>query len=223
MYDIFIENKYTKWYFSIIRNALVRDREENIYYEKHHIVPKCIIKNDNIVLLTAKEHFVCHLLLPKMVPEQHKPKMYYAIKVMSEMKNQHQQRYTSRSYDYIKPKLAKLMSEERVGRPNKKLKNKKRPDWVKQKLKKSFSISQKHKDAAKNNLEKAIIAIKGIPRPEYLKEQWSRKHKLIKKSEETKQKFKTAALERSKKKCCCILCRKELPVNSLGSHRRRCN
>jgi hypothetical protein len=42
-----------------------------IYYEKHHILPKSIFSNwkkeeKNMVLLTAKEHFICHLLLQKI-------------------------------------------------------------------------------------------------------------------------------------------------------------
>ena len=46
-----------------------------IYYENHHIIPRCICKNKlwsnfsyNKVLLTAKEHFICHLLLTKIYP-----------------------------------------------------------------------------------------------------------------------------------------------------------
>jgi len=44
-----------------------------------------------------------------------------------------------------------------------------------------------------------------------------------KKSEKTKRKFSKAAKERSKRRLCCVKCRKELPSNSLGSHNRFCN
>ena len=54
----FIENKYCKWYFSIISSARSKERTRNneIYYEKHHILPKSIFpeyKTEiwNIVLL----------------------------------------------------------------------------------------------------------------------------------------------------------------------------
>ena len=60
---IFLENKYTSWYFSIIRNA---NSNSGSYVEKHHIIPRCIGGSDhkeNLVSLTAREHFVCHLLL----------------------------------------------------------------------------------------------------------------------------------------------------------------
>jgi hypothetical protein len=61
------DTKYSKWYFNIINN---RKQNQPIgYSEKHHIVPKSIGGSDecsNIVRLTAREHFICHLLLTKM-------------------------------------------------------------------------------------------------------------------------------------------------------------
>lgn len=76
---IFIDNKYTRWYYSIIDRA--RSREITGYTEKHHIIPKSCGGNnskDNLVKLTAKEHFVCHLLLTKTVSNEYRFKMVYA-------------------------------------------------------------------------------------------------------------------------------------------------
>ena len=42
------------------------------YYEKHHIVPRSMggsNKKSNLVDLTAREHYVCHRLLTKMVQD----------------------------------------------------------------------------------------------------------------------------------------------------------
>jgi hypothetical protein len=61
---IFINNKYTNWYNSIINN--VKNRNITGYTEKHHIIPSSLggdNSKENIVSLTAREHFVCHLLL----------------------------------------------------------------------------------------------------------------------------------------------------------------
>lgn len=64
---MFKENKYYKWYYKIIKTA----RERKVlggYGENHHIIPRSMGGNDstdNIVRLTAREHYVCHLLLPK--------------------------------------------------------------------------------------------------------------------------------------------------------------
>lgn len=57
---------YLKHYIKLIRKAQRRELPEEIYVEKHHIFPKsCFGDNDYIVKLTAKEHFVAHLLLWK--------------------------------------------------------------------------------------------------------------------------------------------------------------
>jgi len=55
-------------YQAIINKAKAENRIKNkeIYYENHHIFPKCLGGNnnkENLVLLTAKEHFICHKLL----------------------------------------------------------------------------------------------------------------------------------------------------------------
>lgn len=68
---LFIDNKYTKWYFGIISSA--KQKPSTGYTEKHHIIPRCMKgsdKNDNLVKLTAKQHFICHLLLIKMVEDK---------------------------------------------------------------------------------------------------------------------------------------------------------
>lgn len=59
---------YKKIYDAIIFKALTENRFKSVdnYYESHHIVPRCmggLDESDNLVLLTAKEHFVCHHLL----------------------------------------------------------------------------------------------------------------------------------------------------------------
>ena len=63
---IFIDNKYTRVYYSIIDRA--KTRSISSYTEKHHIIPRSLGGTDakeNLVPLTAREHFICHLLLTK--------------------------------------------------------------------------------------------------------------------------------------------------------------
>ena len=57
---------YKKIYHSIISKAKNRTTDE--YVEKHHIIPTSLggkNNKENIVRLTAREHFVCHWLLWK--------------------------------------------------------------------------------------------------------------------------------------------------------------
>ena len=51
--------------------AGLRKRKNGNYYERHHIIPRCMNGNndkENLVLLTAREHFLCHWLLCKIYP-----------------------------------------------------------------------------------------------------------------------------------------------------------
>lgn len=77
---MFILNKYTKIYFQIIERA--QSRTISGYTEKHHILPKSIggtNKSDNLVFLTAREHYICHLLLTRMTTGTDKQKMFLAL------------------------------------------------------------------------------------------------------------------------------------------------
>lgn len=60
---------YQKIYTNIVRRGQNRILEG--YSEKHHIVPRCMGGTDeatNLVSLTPEEHYLCHLLLVKIYP-----------------------------------------------------------------------------------------------------------------------------------------------------------
>lgn len=67
-----------------IYNQLIEKRKANIptdcYTERHHIIPVCMggtNNKDNIVILTAREHFVAHALLVKI--HRNNKKYYYKL------------------------------------------------------------------------------------------------------------------------------------------------
>lgn len=82
---VFVNNKYTKWYNQIIQSS--QENPNSGYTERHHIIPKCLKGSDdksNIAILSARQHFICHLLLTKMVEkEHHKVKLRYAAILIS--------------------------------------------------------------------------------------------------------------------------------------------
>jgi hypothetical protein len=62
---------YTKVYNQLMERAKGRKPEKGGYYEKHHIIPKCMggsNDNDNKVKLTYREHFIAHWLLHREYP-----------------------------------------------------------------------------------------------------------------------------------------------------------
>jgi len=107
---IFIENKYTKWYNSIVSSVKARDG----YTEKHHIIPKCLGgTNDksNLVKLTAREHFICHLLLVKMTDDKGlRAKLAYASMQQSRGSKNKGFKINSKVYEMVRRELSEAMT-----------------------------------------------------------------------------------------------------------------
>jgi hypothetical protein len=91
--QIFLDNSATSYYCDIIRNAQQRGVLIG-YYEKHHILPKSLggtNKKENLVYLTAAEHFRAHRFLVDMVVGKNKAKMVYAFSQMANVRNKNQE------------------------------------------------------------------------------------------------------------------------------------
>ena len=109
---------YQKIYDQIIERA--KNRKLEGYKERHHIVPKCLGgSNDknNLVELTAQEHFICHMLLCEIYP--HNVKLYQALWLMSTNKNKKEEkRYkvSSKTYERIKIEASKLYKNRKISK-----------------------------------------------------------------------------------------------------------
>jgi hypothetical protein len=87
-------------------------KKNGSYFEGHHIIPKYKggtgnsnrpKNNPNIVLLTAREHFIAHWLLARIYPNN--AKIIYAFWMMCNTKNKNQpQRFTPSSRQYQEAK-----------------------------------------------------------------------------------------------------------------------
>ena len=113
-------NKYEKWYRSITANA--KQRTLSGYAEIHHILPRSLggeDNEDNLVKLTAREHFVCHWLLTKMYTGEARGKMINAMYMMR-AESPHQKRYeskiTSRIYETLREEYSQYISKLNKGR-----------------------------------------------------------------------------------------------------------
>lgn len=99
---------YKSHYDRLIARAKSRVKPKG-YTEKHHIVPICMggdNKTENLVALTAREHFVAHLLLVKIHP--YSAKLTYAANMMANR--------SSRHYEWVKKKHAEQMSLRHSGK-----------------------------------------------------------------------------------------------------------
>lgn len=109
---------YHAHYDRLITRAKGRQLEG--YSERHHVVPKCLGGSDdpeNIVRLTGSEHFVAHLLLVKMHPEN--PSLAYAAYMMTVKSRAHNgNRSRNKLYGWLRQRIsseAKKRTGERNG------------------------------------------------------------------------------------------------------------
>jgi len=73
---------YLKVYCNLIREAENRTPPER-YTEKHHTFPKSIFgKNNRLVVLTAREHYIAHALLERIYMKRYGLKHWKTIKMV---------------------------------------------------------------------------------------------------------------------------------------------
>lgn len=111
---------YLYHYKTLIRKAL-RDKrvklkkshKNYVYYERHHIIPKSLGGLDveyNTVLLTAKEHFVSHLLLVKICEKRYGKLHHFTHKMIVASNRQKKNCTNAYQYQINRIKLSEYMS-----------------------------------------------------------------------------------------------------------------
>ena len=125
-------------YQNIYNQIIERAKTRNLigYKERHHIIPKCLggsNSKENIVDLTAKEHFICHMLLTNIYPKNHKLKCAIWIMATGFRKSlNNKYKVGSITYDRLK----KEFSESIKGKPKPK-------GFMSEKTKKKISEANK--------------------------------------------------------------------------------
>ena len=157
---MFNDNKYTSIYTRITSGA--KHRTTQGYTERHHIIPQSLggsNDKENLVDLTAREHFICHWLLLKMVDGAARGKMLYALHGMK-AENRYQERYsskiTSRVYEKYRIEHAANHSKTMKGRvpPNK---GRAMSDEQKQKLRKIALARPPMTSETKEKMRQALL------------------------------------------------------------------
>ena len=178
---------YQRIYDSIVNRAKSEGRvkSKDTYYEAHHILPKCMgglgrcdqwKTHPNIVLLTGREHFLCHWLLHVMYPDN--VKITAGFWSMCKLdRSKHGSRYipSSRVIEYVRSEFAKtkIGNKNCLGKvPSQSTKNKiskalvnntngagPRTEETKQKMRKPKGpMSEDHKEKLRNSLKGRSIS-----------------------------------------------------------------
>lgn len=102
----------------------IRYKGNGTYYEKHHIIPHSLGGSDldkNLVLLTAREHYLCHWLLVKRneMDSVDRKKMLKAwFMMVSSGNNQRPKLQSMRDYAKYRNEMSSIMHESQIGKKN---------------------------------------------------------------------------------------------------------
>lgn len=197
-------SKYNTWYNNIIERAKTRSLET--YKEVHHIIPRSLggsDSSDNLVELTAREHFICHWLLVKMHKGESRGKMINAMYMMK-AEGPYQTRYkstiTSRVYESLREEYSIYISNKNKGRKQPIEEKEKQKLAMTGRKRKPFS-DEWRKNLSKNHKSKNPSY--NTAHSEETKKKMSKKAKGRKYSQETieKRAEKNRGSKREKKQC----------------------
>jgi hypothetical protein len=144
-----INNKYKVWHDNIIARG--KNRVLTCYTEKHHIIPKCLggsNNEDNLVRLTAKEHFIVHMLLCKFTEGRNRHLVLVAFEGMCRLKNDR------RNYKITSRVSAKLREESKQHSHMKTDKYKQM--FSKRMMGNTITLGFKHKSETKNKIAERL-------------------------------------------------------------------
>lgn len=156
---------YIRQYAKLIETRLNRPLVPGVYYEKHHIIPKCVRESKAVVSLTYREHIIAHHLLYKAFARSFGPehgcttKLRYALVAMVNFKNKSRKVFTDRG-------IAVLIKRH-SGKAN--LKRKPHTKKTKQLISKARAGKGIGKQCSKQTRQKISRSKIGIARPNSVK------------------------------------------------------
>lgn len=153
------------------RKRFRKSNPKYVYYESHHIIPKCMNgSNDpeNLVLLTPEEHWIAHLLLVKIHPDV--SSLVFACQAML-MNGPKNNRPKNKLFGMLRKKVGQLTTERQTGLPC--------PEQKKSKISSTLKGREAPHQKGDNNVSKRPEVAKKIsdskkgkktgPRPEEVK------------------------------------------------------
>lgn len=149
--------------YKIIYQNLIQNRKlKGIitgYKEKHHIIPKSFGgSNDssNLIYLTAREHFIAHLLLARIYPNS--GMVHAAYKMACLFRNNKKVKITNRIYETLREKHAYRVSTDEISKKKKSIATKGRKQTKEHIKARVESRKQNGKWLSEETIEKIKIA-----------------------------------------------------------------
>lgn len=149
---------YEKIYKQLIERAHSENRQKGcgVYFERHHIIPKCLggtNNKTNLILLTAREHFIAHKLLCEIYPAE--TKLHYALwRMMNLQTKNHERNYIVSSNEYERHKKTQQEHVQKLGLLNMGKSRGPMSDEHKQKIRESIS-GRKLSETTKEKISEA--------------------------------------------------------------------
>ena len=189
---LFIDNKYTREYFKII--GIAQNHTYQGYTERHHIIPKSLGGSndpDNLVRLSAREHFICHRLLTKMLTGEDRKKMCFAMNWMTGTKK-HRGDHTvsSRTYQTVREDFIDSMkghknylteqspeARAKISVGLKKTLSKKSPEEISERMRNSCCAPHTYTKERSSKISKATTGVKKTKTPKLLEAEAQRKNR----------------------------------------------
>jgi len=142
---------YKRVYNNIIEKRKNNPLDETEYGELHHIIPRSLggtDESDNLIRLSAREHFICHALLAEMYEEGSNEwyRMNHAFMYMkcSSINHGDNRYFNSRLYELKRKDFSKVMSELNGGENNPFF-GKTHTEEAKQQIRNTFRLKNKDK------------------------------------------------------------------------------
>lgn len=141
---MFVLNKYKTWYDNLINKNKSRILEG--YKESHHIIPRSCGGNNeksNLIYLTAREHYIAHLLLTKCVTNKYYYKMikaYYAMRMHNTKVSKRNYKINNRLYENRRKQYSEYL---KINNPS-----------FRQDVKNKISLKNLGRKASKETIEK---------------------------------------------------------------------
>ena len=155
---------YQKHYDLLIEKYGTFEKPKDVYTERHRKIPGCLggkYEEGNAFYMSARAHFIAHLLLAKSNPENHS--LVFAAWGMCFSSTKKHKRINNKRYEWLRKSFAISISNKLKGvsKPDgfgDKFKGSKNPMYNRKKTEKSLKAFQKVACMSKSESHRAAIA-----------------------------------------------------------------